>query len=366
MLIFANKNRQNMINVTKTYLPNKEKYKSYIDRIFTSNHLTNNGKLVQELTERLEDYLGVKNLLLIANGTLSLQLAYKLLGLKGEVITSPFSFVATSSSIAWENLEPVFADIDTQTLCIDPNKIEEKITAKTSAIVPVNVFGNTSDVESIQAIANKNKLKVIYDAAHSFGVRYNGESVLNYGDMASISFHSTKLFHSIEGGALVIKDDFLYKKAKTMINFGYETGEIKGLGINAKMNEFEAAMGLCVLDDIDEILVQREELYNLYKNHLQNFVSLPKWNSGSSNNYSYFPILLKNEKQLLRVEQALNRENIFPRRYFYPSLDTLDYVGSQFMTISRDVSSRILCLPFYVGLEQVEVNRIIQKVKDSL
>ena len=226
-----------MIPVTKPYLPNKAKYQAYVDKIYESGWLTNNGSLVRELEERLTHYLGVKNLILVANGSLALQVAYKALNLSGEVITTPFSFVATTNTLLWEGLTPVFADNNPRTFNIDPQQIEAQITPKTSALLPVHVFGNPCEVEAIQAIADKHQLKVIYDAAHAFGSEYKNQSVLNYGDISTLSFHATKLFHTIEGGAVITNDDELAKKIRLLINFGI-TGpsSIEGLGTNAKMN----------------------------------------------------------------------------------------------------------------------------------
>ncbi|MBC7473812.1 MAG: DegT/DnrJ/EryC1/StrS family aminotransferase, partial [Candidatus Sericytochromatia bacterium] len=284
-----------MINVTKTYIPDIDKYKSYIDQIFASGWLTNNGILTQQLESRLTQYLGVKNLLLVSNGTIALQICYKLLGLKDDVITTPFSFVATVSSLCWEGLNPVFVDIDPETYNIDVEKIESSITSKTTAIVAVHVFGNPCDVEKIEQIAKKYNLKIIYDGAHAFGVNYKNKSVLNYGDLTTLSFHSTKVFHTIEGGAIIINNDQLYKKAKLMINFGIPApDQVLCLGINAKMNEFQAAMGLCVLDDIEKIYHSRKKVFYFYLNYL-NDISLIKFqliDQQSSNNYGYFPILL--------------------------------------------------------------------------
>lgn len=353
-----------MINVTKPYLPDSAKYKSYIDRIYQTNWLTNNGPLVQELEKRLEAYLGIKNILLVSNGTLALQIAYKLLELKGEVITTPFSFVATTSSLMWENLVPIFADINPETFNIDPDKIEACITHKTSAILPVHVFGNSCEVERIESIASAHSLKVIYDAAHAFGVDYKGKSVLNYGDVSTVSFHATKLFHTIEGGALIIKDDNLYDKAKRLINFGYEKGEIVELGINSKMNEFSAAMGLSVLDDMEEILHKRQAIWQRYHEALAGKVGFQKINDDSTNNYHYFPIVLKDEIEVMKLLQILNDKQIYPRRYFHPSLDTLEYLQPQApMEVSRDLAERILCLPIYPDLEMNEVEMIISVVQ---
>ena len=357
-----------MINVTKTYLPNKAKYQKYVDEIYESGWITNNGPMVQRLEKRLAAYLGVKHIVLVANGTLALDIAYRTLGLKGYALTTPFSFVATTSSLVMNGLKPIFVDVNSKTLNMDANKIEDLITPNTSAIVPVHVFGNSCEVEKIDAIAKKHNLKVIYDAAHAFNVKHDGQSILNYGDISTLSFHATKLFHSIDGGALIINDDSLVEKAKYLINFGIEdTESIPELGTNAKMNDFEAAMGLCVLDEMEIILEKRKEIYEAYVEHLGRLVQLQDKNPNSTQNYNYFPIILKSETQLLQLEKAFHIEDIFPRRYFYPSLDTLDYIEpKQFCAISRDISSRILCLPIYPGLEEENYMKIIHIVKNNL
>ena len=338
-----------MINVIKTYLPNKDKYKKYIDEIYANGWVTNNGPLVKLLEKRLADYLRVKNIVLVSNGTVALEIAYRTLGIKGDVITTPFSFVATTSSLVTNGLNPIFSDIDDKTLNLEANNIENMITKNTSAIVPVHVFGNGCEVEKIDAIAKKNDLKVIYDASHAFGVEFKNASILNYGDISTLSFHATKLFHSIEGGALIINDDSLVQKARYLINFGIKNAEsIPELGTNAKMNEFEAAMGLCMLDEIEIVTKARKKVFELYEKELVGKVQLQKMNEHVTLNHSYFPIVLKSELQLLKVQKALNEHDIFPRRYFYPSLDTLGYIKpKQFMPISRDISHKILCLTMF-------------------
>lgn len=359
-----------MINVTKTYLPDKEKYNFYVDKIFDSGWLTNNGQLVQLLEKRLSEYLGVKNLILVANGTLALQISYKLLNLKGDIVTTPFSFVATTSSIVWEGLNPVFSDINPNTFNIDETILENTITEKTSAIVPVHVFGNICNVDTIQRITNKFNLKIIYDAAHAFGVKYKDKSIANYGDVVTFSFHSTKIFHTIEGGAIIIKDTALYEKAKLMINFGipgYDT--VTELGINCKMNEFQAAMGLCVLDDIEMIIKNREKVYNRYLETIKKSekIRFQKLNPGATQNFSYFPIVFESEEILLRVVANLKMKEIYPRRYFYPSLETLPYIKGKYSTPnSSDISKRILCLPLYDSLKEDEQDSIIKILNQTL
>ena len=357
-----------MINVTKTYLPNKEKYQKYVDEIYTNGWITNNGPLVKELEKRLAEYLGVKNIILVANGTAALEIAYRTLDIKGFAITTPFSFVATTSSLVTNGLLPIFADINPHTLNLDHTNIEAKITPHTSAIVPVHVFGNACDVETIDTIAKRHDLKVVYDAAHAFGVQYKGESLLNYGDISTLSFHATKLFHTIEGGALIINDDTLVEKARYLINFGIENPEsIPELGTNAKMNEFEAAMGLCMLDEMDKVSQKRKNVYERYQRELEGIVQFQEQNTYSTQNHGYFPIVLKNEAQLLKIQNGLNKKKVFPRRYFYPSLDTLSYIEpKQFSPISRNISNRILALPIYPELEESEQINIINIIKDCI
>lgn len=356
-----------MINVTKTYLPNKDKLLDYIDKIYDSGWITNNGPLVNELEERLAEYLGVKNIVLVSNGTVALEIAYRLLKLSGEVITTPFSFVASTSSIVSNGLKPVFADIDSKTFNLNPVNIVKNITDKTSAIVPVHVFGNACKVEEIDKIAKENNIKVIYDAAHAFGIKYKGESVLKYGDVSTLSFHATKLFHTIEGGALIINDDSLVEEARFLINFGIDGPDsVKSLGTNAKMNEFEAAMGLCVLDDIEKIIQQREKVYDRYRQGLEGLVDFQCVEKHCSLNYGYFPVLFKSEQQTLQVKAALNKLDVYPRRYFHPSLDTLPYIKSnEIMTKSRDIASRILALPMYSSLDTLAQDEIIKSIKND-
>ncbi|GKX30821.1 aminotransferase DegT [Vallitalea longa] len=356
-----------MINVTKSYLPDINRFKYYIDKIYDSGWITNNGELLRNLEDKLKDYLGVDNIILVSNGTLALQVAYKMLSLKGEVITTPFSFVATTSSLVWEGLHPIYVDIEEETLNIDPDKIESSITANTSCIVPTHVFGNGCDIEKIEYIAKKNKLKVIYDAAHCFGVNYNGSSILNHGDVSIISFHATKIFHTIEGGALIVNNEEYFNKAREMINFGFNNGKVIELGINAKMSEFQAAMGLCILDDIDEIISKRKKTYEYYQKCLnRKSIKYQVINNKCSMNYCYFPIILKSEVELLKIRDKLIDNEIIPRRYFYPSLNTLPYVKNCSVMISEDISRRILCLPIYNSLERCEQDRIINIINNNI
>lgn len=357
-----------MIPVTKPYLPSREKLDKYIDGIYERQWLTNNGPLVQELTKRLEEYLGVENLLLVSNGTLALQIAYRALGIHepvngkpAEAITTPFTFVATSSSLKWEGIEPVFADIDPDTWCLAPKNIEAAIAPQTRAIVPVHVFGNACEVEAIDEIAKKHQLKVVYDAAHAFGVKHNNESVLRWGDAATLSFHATKVFHTIEGGAIVFKRKEDLETAKRLISFGITGPEsIEELGINAKMNEFQAAMGLCVLDEIDSNISSRRKIKEHYLDTLRAYFKLQKIASTVTDNYAYAPILCNSKDQLMRILNILNKNNINPRRYFYPSLDSLSFLegNNSELPFSNQIADRILCLPIYSALSDEELNLV--------
>jgi len=350
-----------MIQVTKTQLPDQEKLLAYIDRIYRAGWVANSGELVRELQDKLEEYLGVRHVLPVANGTLALQVAFKLLGLKGEVITSPFTFIATASSLVWEGLKPVFVDIDPKTFNLDPAAIEKAITPETCAILPVHVFGNPCDVEVIQGLANKQGLPVIYDAAHAFGVNYQGESLLRWGDVATLSFHATKVFHTIEGGALVIQDDDLYEQARKMINFGITGPEsIELLGINAKMNEFEAAMGLCLLDGVDATTAARKKIAQFYDNRLPASLCRQRRRGGATDNHGYHPVLFESEEALKAAQRLLLEDEIRPRRYFYPPLNELPFLGGggQATPTASDISRRILCLPIYPGLSVEDCGRV--------
>jgi dTDP-4-amino-4,6-dideoxygalactose transaminase len=359
-----------MTHVTRTYLPNKEKFLSYVERIYASGWLTNNGQFVQELERKLAEFLGVKRLLLVANGTLALQAAYKLLGIRGDVLTTPFSFVATTSSLVWEGLNPIFVDIDKETFNLDPSRIERALTASTSAIVATHVYGNACDLEAIDRLARKHEWKVIYDAAHAFHVRYGNESILNFGDISTISFHSTKIFHTIEGGAIVISDDELFERAKRLINFGIEgPSVITGLGVNMKMNEFQAAMGLCMLDEIEQNLRGRKLAYDTYMQGLLHLdgLAFQKRNPACTDNYSHFPVLFESEELLLRIMERLRQYQIYPRRYFYPSLETLPYLSSrQTAPNSSDIARRIVCLPLYDGIEEDVQLTIVTVIREEL
>jgi dTDP-4-amino-4,6-dideoxygalactose transaminase len=352
-----------MIPVTKPFLPPLEEYTNLIKQIWLSEHLTNAGPMVKNLELKLNDFLKTKNCFFVSNGTIALQIAIKALDLKEEIITTPFSYVATTSSIVWEGCTPIFVDIEPDTLTIDPNKIEAAITDKTSAILATHVYGNPCDIEAIEAIANKYTIKVIYDAAHSFGVKYKGKHLVNYGDISTLSFHATKLFQTVEGGAIISEDPEITSKVSYMRNFGHN-GEEKffGVGINAKNSEFHAAMGLCNLPRVEGIIAHRRKISELYDTLLladsAKRISRPLIRSGTEYNYSYYPILFKDEATLLEVKSKLNQNDIFPRRYFYPSLEKLEYLAKSHMPVADDISKRVLCLPLYSELNKEQVHLI--------
>lgn len=350
-----------MINVTKTFFPPIDKYHLQLLRIWENQWLTNRGELVLELEEKLKNYLNVPHILITNNGTIPIQIALKLLAKNGEVITTPFSYVATTSSIIWENCKPIFVDIHSDYLTIDETKIESAITDKTTAILITHVFGNPCDVETIEKIAKKNNIKVIYDAAHCFGVEYKGKSIFEYGDVSTCSFHATKLFHTGEGGALFTSDKDLQHRLFYSHNFGHNGPlDFHGLGLNAKVSELQAAMGLAVLEYMSDILYGRKKVVDFYNNNL-NFTKLKtiKIRENTKWNYSYYPIIFESEDILLKCQKVLLDNAIAPRRYFYPSLNTINYVEGNEMPVSESIASRILCLPLYKELELDDVQRIV-------
>ncbi len=356
------------IFVTKPTLSEFNEYISYLKKIWETGILTQNGPFVNELENKLNEKLGTKYLIALSNGTISIQLAIKALKLNGEIITTPFTWIATCSAILWEKCKPVFVDINPDTLNIDVNKIENAINNKTCAILPVHVFSNPCQIEEINYIAKKNNLKVIYDAAHAMFVNYKNKSIFNYGDISVTSFHATKIFNTAEGGASITINKKIYNEMKKLRFFGFnETKEIIGHGCNAKMSEIHAALGLANLKKIDEILFKRKKIYYQYYNLLKelDFISFQNFISDSYN-YSYVPIIFNKEKELIDVKERLNSYNIFPRRYFYPSLNTVKIIGNNNkMEISESISKRVLCLPSYHDLTEEMIIDICQIIKNS-
>lgn len=351
------------INVTQPFLPPIEEYLAHVQRAYDNNWLTNRGELVLELEHKIQNYLGTEvKPLVMNNGTIPLQIALKLLGDGGEIITTPFSYVATTSSIVWEGCTPVFVDINPTYWTIDETKIEAAITDRTTCILATHVFGNPCNIEEIERIAKMHGLLVIYDAAHCFGVTYHEKSIFDWGDISTCSFHATKIFHTGEGGAAFINNIELYEKVYYSHNFGHDGPErFHGVGINGKISELNGAMGLAVLPYMDKIIAKRRQIAEQYCNLLINTdISTISLREGTNWNYSYFPILLDEEEQLLGVINSLNENNIFPRRYFYPSLNELAYVNPSEMPISKNISSRVLCLPMFKELSIEKVKQIIK------
>ena len=354
------------INVTKSYLPPFEEYVSKIKSIWDNHYLTNYGPLHNELEKKMESYLKVDNLHYVNNGTIALLLAIECLNItNGEIITTPFSFIATASSIVWQKCKPVFVDICEDNFNIDPEKIEEKITKNTKAILTVHCFGIPCDVKRIQKIANKHNLFVIYDAAHAFGIQYEGKSLLSYGDISCCSLHATKIFHTVEGGLCIVNNAKFNSKMTAIKNFGKVEQDYEYVGINAKNSEFHAAMGLCVLNHLNEIIEKRKIIYNRYILRLKKILKIPEMPKDCIYNYIYFPVLFKDEDELIKVFNALNSENIFPRRYFYPSLsETKIFKNSGNFPIAFEISKKIACLPLdsYLDINQVDkICDIIEK-----
>jgi dTDP-4-amino-4,6-dideoxygalactose transaminase len=350
-----------MILITKPFLPPAQIYQSYLDGIWKRQWLTNMGPLSSDLEIRLKEHLKLNHLLFVSNGTVAIQIAIKALDLTGEIITTPFSFVATTSSIVWEKCKPVYVDIDKNSLNIDPLKIEAAITSKTSAILATHVYGNPCDIEKIDEIAKRHNLKVIYDAAHAFGVEINAKSIFEFGDISTCSLHATKLYHSVEGGLIVTKDPEILKKLAYIRNFGFDGPEnFAELGLNAKNSEFHAAMGLANLQYIREIHAKRKLLAERYDQKLETLkITKPIWHKNSENNYAYYPIIFESEEFMLKCIKYLELHEIYTRRYFYPSLaKSLPYVENQDFEVTDDISKRILCLPLYYDLTLEEVDFI--------
>ena len=356
-----------MINVTKANLPPLEVYQAYLEKIWTSHWLTNQGPMVQDLESQLRQFLTVDFLQFVSNGTIAIQLPLRALELKGEVITTPFSYVATTTSLLWEKLQPVFADILPDTLCIDPNQIEKCITPNTSAILATHVYGIPCDVERIQAIADAHNLKVIYDGAHAFGVKFKGKSIFQWGDVSTLSFHATKLFHTVEGGAMICNNPELDKKLYLYKAFGHIGDEYYTMGINGKNSEFHAAMGLANLTLIQNILEGRKRNFEYYQSLLSGLpVRYPEIHDDVEYNYAYFPVIFENETIMLQVKAALHENGVNSRRYFYPSLNRLPYHSGAPCPVSEDIAARVLCLPHYQDLTPAELEMIAETVSDTL
>lgn len=354
------------INVTKAFLPPLTEYIGYLEGIWERGWLTNNGPLVQRLEADLSTVLSGAMVQFMSNGTIALQVAIKALELTGEIITTPFSYVATTTAILWEGCEPVFVDIEERTFCIDANKIEAAITSKTSAILATHVYGYPCDVLAIEDIARRHNLKVIYDGAHAFGVTVHGRSLLSYGDITTCSFHATKLFHTTEGGAIITMDRAISKKVWLYKSFGHIGDEYFSIGINGKNSEFHAAMGLCNLPRVPEFIEARRKVAEIYYTELASLpLRYPLMPINTEYNYSYFPVIFGSEVEMQCTKDFLAAHNINTRRYFFPSLNKLPYHTGADCPISEDISLRVLCLPFYQDLTADQVKWISRLMKES-
>lgn len=362
------------IMVTQPYLPPLEEFIPYLQKIWDSKWLTNNGSFHQQLEQALCEFLDVDHLALCANGTIALVTALQALRISGEVITTPYSFVATTHSLFWNNIQPVFVDVDPMTMNIDPNKIEAAITPKTTAIMPVHCYGYPCDVEQIQQIADTYGLKVIYDAAHAFGVHYKEQSLLQYGDLSVLSFHATKVFSTFEGGAIICPDAKTKQRIDYLKNFGIaDEVTVMAPGINGKMNEVQAAFGMLQLKHIDRAIKARQAVDYHYREKLSNVpgITLLQPLDGAVHNYSYFPILVEPDYSLSRNElyETLREAKIHARRYFYPLISDMPmYRGLQSATaanlpVAKSIAERILCLPIYPDLGEEDRDRIIDIIR---
>lgn len=354
--------------VTKPFLPPIGEYIDKISCIWDNHILTNYGPLHKEFEEKLKKYLNLSNVHYVNNGTTALALALEALDKPlGEIITTPFTFVATANAIVWQKYKPVFVDIKSNNFNIDADKIEEKINENTRAIVAVHCFGYPCDIKKIEMIGKKNNIPIIYDAAHTFGIKYRNKSLYAQGDISIGSFHATKVFHTIEGGICIVNNYKYNDKIKTSKNFGLLNGNYEYIGINAKSSEFHAAMGLCMLNHIDEIINYRKCISNLYKSLLDDKIFIPEIPKDLEYNYIYFPIVFPNEKMLIEVINNLNSENIFPRRYFYPSLNELPIFNNASVTpISSDISKRVLCLPLDTYITEEIVTKICLIINETM
>ena len=367
---------QRIVYVTQPAMPPLDEFLIYLQQIWDNKILTNNGPFHQQFEKEIADYLGVKHLSVFANGTLALVTALQALRITGEVITTPFSFVATTHALWWNNIKPVFVDIEPDLFTLDPMKIEAAITPQTTAIMPVHVYGNPCQTDSIQKIADTYGLKVIYDAAHAFGVKINGSSILMSGDLSVLSFHATKTFNTLEGGAIVCHDEQTKRHIDHLKNFGFEDElTVVEPGINAKMNELQAAYGLVQLKHVDDYIAKRKAVAELYRNELKDIKGIRVLNDieGIRHSYTYFPILI-NEKEYGEsrddVYERLKRNNIYGRRYFYPLISQFPtYRGLPSaqpgnLPVATKLAEQVICLPIYPALETEDIERIIAILKE--
>lgn len=348
------------IPVTRPVLPSLEAYIDRLREAWSRHQLTNGGPFVVALEEELRRYLGVRHVLFVSNGTIAIQLLVKALDLRAEVVTTPFSYVATTSALVWEGCRPRFADIEPDTLTVDPGLVEEGLRAGARGVLATHVYGNPCDVEALEDLGHRYGVPILYDAAHAFGVEFRGRPLPGWGTASTLSFHATKLFHTIEGGAVVTDDDALAERVRSMRGFGHDGPErYAGLGINGKNSEIHAAMGLSLLPMVPQLLARRRAIAARYQERLEQVrpdLIRPRVRAGALPNHAYYPVVMKEEAMVLETMAALSKQGIGTRRYFYPSLTDLPYVGDPGCPVSRDVAARVLCLPMYADLRPDEVD----------
>lgn len=362
------------IYVTQPYLPDLNEFYPYLEAIWESKNLTNGGVFHQQLEAELCDYLGVKHISLFSNGTIALIVALQALGISGEVITTPYSFVATTNSLAWNGISPVFVDIDPNSMNLDPSLIESAITEKTKAILPVHCYGTPCDVEAIKKIADKHNLRVIYDASHAFGVNFNAQSVLNFGDLSTLSFHATKIFNTFEGGAIISHTPEMKKRIDQLKNFGFvDEVTVVESGMNGKMSEINAAFGLLQLQHMPEVIRKRNFVADFYNKKLSNIdgIVIPGGNLSLHSNHSYYPVLVGQHFPISRdvLYEKLKESGIYSRRYFYPLISdfpmykNLSSSNIENLPMATEIASQVLCLPIYPALTEIQAEEIVTIIK---
>jgi len=355
-----------MIHVTKSFLPDIKEYISLLEQIWSNGQLTNDGPLVLELEKKIAEYLEVENFLFVSNGTVALQLAIKALELQGNVITTPFSYCATTTSLIWERCNPVFADISPKSLTCEADDIKKVINQQTKGILTTHVYGNCGNLLKQEQLAREYEIPLLYDGAHAFGVKHLGKSIFNYGTVSTCSFHATKIFHTIEGGAVISKDNQLSEKIRGIRSFGHKADDYFAPGINGKNSEFHAAMGLINLKHFPQIREPRKFASELYESLLSAKIERIQWNQDNLRNFSYFPIILPSEEKLIHIIAKLREEEIYPRRYFYPALNELPYLTYQSCPVAEDISKRILCLPLSAEISDDNIQNITKIINSSL
>ncbi len=358
------------IPITQPFQPPKEELLRLIEEAYDRNWLTNQGPLVTQFEKELSEYSGIKQLKFVSNGTIALQIALQAIFEKGEVITTPYSYIATTSSIIWEGCTPVFADIDEASLNVSPKEIEALISERTKAILVTHVYGNACEIDAIGEIADRHGIPVIYDAAHCFGTKYKGQSIFQYGDLSTASFHATKLFHTVEGGAVFSNKEKYHRRIHGLSNFGHtDENDFDMAGINGKNSEFHAAMGLCNFKYLNDILNSRKQQWSRY---FESFITLSnlrtiKVNPDCDYNHAYFPIILDSRELSEMVERLLLESGIKPRRYFSPSLNTIEAVQSNYKCpVSESIATRVLCLPLFFNLTEDDQKMVCKIVHSAV